>query len=232
MAELNKSLTGSGRNMLNTHKDTPAGNTASAAIHQLPSSLLAPHPLIAALFPPVLAVKARLIEEFKNSGFGPQYPPLIGEFDGNRILICDGITRLAAAVEAELTELPVMITSFADDFSRIAFAVKNNHARPRQLIRAMRFRVVEAVTAIEDAKAKDWQTHQTAFNSVPRGANRGQANAVIGKLIGISTDKVHRIRCVSTDPELRQMVIDGKLSVNTAFRQLRPQARAPIQTCR
>jgi|GEM_PF-6642271 len=204
--------------------ETPSTFTSeSDRIRQIPLARLYPHPDIAAMIEPDPTVQRQLAESFRAHGhYEQQFAPLIGEenADGN-VTVVEGLTRLAAAREAGLKKLPVMLTTFPDDASRIRYAIKVQVARRRHLTPPDCLRAVDALASMEDSKARDRQEHRGDGGLVSSDTKGGgRANESIGKILGISASTVNRIRCVGKNPQLRAQVLAGKLTIHAAFAQI------------
>lgn len=161
------------------------------------------------LFPIESRVLYRVQENMYQHGYDPSQPIILWAEKG---VVVDGHTRLAAARNLYLKEVPVHEKSFADEGEALAYAIHNQKNR-RNLSEAELLRCIEAV----DKRRKRGGDHRSE-DAKSKGANAPveRSAETTANIVGISPDKVKRARSVLSDPKEKEAVMAGEKSINQA----------------
>ncbi len=127
------------------------------------------------------------------------------------MIVLDGHTRLRAAQNVGLSEVPVVVLSFGDERAALDYAIHNQRDR-RNLTESQILSLIELI----DTKYPRGRG-QAGQQKVPRGAFRKSAETT-ARTIGVSPRKVERARKVlqSGDESIKEMVRKGEMSINQA----------------
>ncbi|MGQ9689194.1 MAG: hypothetical protein ACUVXF_10470 [Desulfobaccales bacterium] len=169
-------------------------------------------------------------EDMLKNGFDGSQPLTIW---AEQAVLIDGHTRLAAAKNLGLEEVPVYEKSFADEDAALAYGIHAQRNR-RNLTAAAFLRCVKALGSRRerggDHKSLEYHANSKAQScafdpgkvaKAPNGAI-GKSAEDIAKLIGTSTRKVEQARTVLTHApkEVIAAVKAEKMSVNRAYQEI------------
>jgi ParB family chromosome partitioning protein len=166
------------------------------------------------------AVKAHI----ETHGYDESQPIVIWEEEA---VVVDGHSRLQAAIDLGLEEVPVHMKSFQGEDAALEYAIHNQRHR-RNLTEAEILRCIEAVDKRREAQ-RDEQGKYTVGPSEPMGRSAAQT----AKIVGTSESKVKRVRAVLSDPEVAEEVRAGRVTINKGAQEVRakkvkpPDATAP-----
>jgi ParB-like chromosome segregation protein Spo0J len=156
----------------------------------------------------------------KVHGFDPSYP-IVCTHNDDKICVVDGYTRLKAARMLNLNAVPVIFKTFGSEDDALAYAIHNQKDR-RNLTDADLLRCIQAVDRLK-ARGGD---HTTQEAKASLGAiAQGKSSEDTAKIVGTSPRKVEKARAVlnKADPETKQAVLDGQVSINQAYTYTNPK---------
>ena len=175
------------------------------------------------IFPIRESVLNEIAESMKRNGYDYTRPIVI--WAGHKVTVIDGHTRLAAALKAGISKVPIMLKEFADEEAALEYAI-NCQRRRRNLTDG---EVLECLKALDERKTIGRPSKMTSTNVVP-----GRSAPRTAKLLGTSQTKVERMRTINAHaaPEVREALRDGKITVNRAYdetmrRRREEEARLP-----
>ena len=155
------------------------------------------------LFPINPTVLAAMTEDMKTHGFDMVHPIVV--WGGHNGVVVDGHTRLQAAKDAGVLNVPLVIKEFADEDEAIQYAIGSQRNR-RNLTDS---ELLNCIAAID--------------SRFPRGGSSKTAREVFGNsaqktadILGISKTKVEKLRTVNdhASSQVKDAVLNGELSVN------------------
>ncbi len=164
-----------------------------------------------AIFPIQEKVLDAIITTMVKSGFDPAYPIIVWK---DKNIVIDGHTRLAAAIECAIDDVPVIEHNFPSEDVAVRYAIDCQRNR-RNLTDADILRLVSEL----DKRRKQGARTDLA----PHGAKSGKSADDTAEAIGISTRKVERTRAVldKASPEIKKQVEAGAVSINKAYEATR-----------
>jgi hypothetical protein len=196
------------------------------------------------LFPVEPETLNRIKEHMKIHGYDPSQPVTVW----NRILV-DGHTRLTAALEIGIEEIPVCSKQFADEQEALEYAIHNQVDR-RNLTDGDILRLIEAldrrckvgrpkITSNEvisgdtpkkshlfDVPAKPG-TIACALETLQMSKKKRSTSQRTAKIIGTSSGKVEKARAILDrsvlhldNEKARQAVLRGDMSINKAYNKV------------
>ena len=167
------------------------------------------------LFPINPTVLAAMTEDMKTHGFDMVHPIVV--WGGHNGVVVDGHTRLQAAKDAGVLNVPLVIKEFADEDEAIQYAISSQRNR-RNLTDS---ELLNCIAAID--------------SRFPRGGSSKTAREVFGNsaqktadILGISKTKVEKLRTVNdhASNQIKDAVLNGELSVNKAYNETMAARRA------
>jgi protein gp37 len=155
-------------------------------------------------------------------GYDQSQPILV--WDEGQVVI-DGHTRLKAAQEAGIEDVPVHYKSFGTEDEALAYAIHLQRNR-RNLTDAEIIRCIEALD-MRKARGGDRKSEDFQKSKAPNGAIDKSAKET-AKMIGVSPRKVERARTVLEHAEepVKEAVKAGELSINRAYQETQDARRA------
>jgi ParB family chromosome partitioning protein len=137
----------------------------------------------------------------KESGYDKAEPVVIWK---GKDIVVDGHTRLKAAIEAGLDEIPVEEKEFASIEEAKRYTYKRQAER-RNLTQA---EIFAAATELEIKATRD---------------GSGRASEILGKELGISAATIQHARKIAShgSPETVEKVRGNRLSINKAYQQIK-----------
>ena len=166
------------------------------------------------LFPINPTVLAAMTEDMKTHGFDMVHPIVV--WGGHNGVVVDGHTRLQAAKDAGVLNVPLVIKEFADEDEAIQYAISSQRNR-RNLTDSELLNCIAAIDL-----------------RFPRGGSSKTAREVFGNsaqktasLLGISKTKVEKLRTVNdhASSQIKDAVLKGDLSVNKAYNETMAERR-------
>ena len=139
-----------------------------------------------------------------------------------RGVVIDGHTRLAAAKNLGLEEVPVYEKSFADEDAALRYAIHNQRNR-RNLTDVEIIRCIEALDRRKQAGRPSEKLASKKANF-----KKGKSAQETAKLVGTSRAKVERVRTVLEHAEepVKEAVKAGEMSINRAYQETQETRRA------
>lgn len=170
------------------------------------------------LFPIESRVLDRVQRDMYQHGYDPSQPIILWAEQGG---VIDGHTRLAAARNLYLKEVPVHEKSFADEGEALAYAIHNQKNR-RNLSEAELLRCIEAVD-----KRRERGGDRRSEDAKSKGANAPieRSAEITANIVGTSPDKVKRARSVLSDQKEKEAVMAGKKSINQASKDAKAKRK-------
>lgn len=191
-------------------------------------------PPFSELFPIDPETLERIREHMRIHGFDPSQPIIVW----NGVLV-DGHTKLNAAVENGIQEIPVCEKRFVNEDEAIEYAVHNQVDR-RNLTDRDILRLVEML----DKKKEVGRPKKITSSNVISGiaTNKGhlfddpkkgpvrrlldsmkRTSVTTARMIGTSSTKVEKARIIldrtNIDSSIKQAVLNGEISLNEAYRK-------------
>ncbi len=168
------------------------------------------------LFPIKLELLEKIEEGMKEWEYDKSQPIIVGTWEGQDEPVCiDGHTRLLAALNVGITEVPVYEYEYDDEETAIEHAIMLQCHR-RNLSDAELLHFIEML----DRPSVLHRNENGKFAGAPNGA-AGKSAEATGKLLGISGRKVERGRTIIDhgDPEIVEAVKNGEMSVNKGYEE-------------
>jgi len=170
------------------------------------------------LFPIQAATLADIRNDMMSRGFDSDYPILLGVFpDG--FAVVDGHTRKAAALEAEIVEVPVIKREFSSDREALDYAIHLQRDR-RNITDAELYSYIHAIDETKqrgrkEAGAEDLESY------------KGRSADHTAQVTGTSPNKVKKARAIEKDgsEELKDEVRQGKKTINAAYNEVQEQKK-------
>jgi ParB family chromosome partitioning protein len=167
-------------------------------------------PEIEAIFAVKEETLQAIIKSMKETGYDKAEPVVIWK---GRNVVVDGRTRLKAAIEAGIPEIPVEEKEFA------TLEEAKRYTRKRQIDRRnlSQKEIYEAAAELPNKHERD---------------GSGRAAELLAKELGISAATVHHARKVaaSSAPEVIDQVKQNKMSINQAYNLTKKKTTKPEQT--
>jgi len=181
----------------------------NATVRMLQTASLKILPALEDLLPIDGHVLKNIMDDMKEQGFDPAFPVVVWK---ERNVIVDGHTRLQAAEELEIKEVPVVKKSFKDEDEAQLYALHAQCHR-RNLTDGEIRRLVELYDKI--MKKRQGQRTDLASNE----AKSGKSSEEIAEKMGISSSKVEKSRTITAhaDDETKKQLDEGKISMHKAY---------------
>jgi ParB-like chromosome segregation protein Spo0J len=186
------------------------------------------HPFFESLFPMQPKLLEKIETDMREGTYDLSQPVILATWNGQKEPVCiDGHTRLKAAINAGIEELPVWTHEFDTEEEAIKKAIMLQQNR-RNMSDAD---IVACVAALDSRRmrggdrrseeAKSKASSDAIENSPSKSA------AETAELMGISTTKVERTRTLLEhgDPETIDEVKKGKKSINKATKEIREKRK-------
>ncbi len=176
------------------------------------------HKSFEALFPIKPELMATIEEGMKTWDYDESQPIIVGTWEGQNEPVCiDGHTRLLAAMNVGITEVPVYEQEYSGEEAAIEHAIVLQCHR-RNLSDAELFRYMEII----DERYVPQRNENGKFAGAPNGAAVKSSEAT-AKLLGTSSRKTERMRAIMDygDAETVDAVKNGEMSVNKGYEETR-----------
>jgi ParB-like chromosome segregation protein Spo0J len=186
------------------------------------------HPFFEELFPMQPKLLEKIETDMREGTYDLSQPVILATWNGQKEPVCiDGHTRLKAALNAGIEELPVWTHEFDTEEEAIKKAIMLQQNR-RNMSDADTLVCVAALDSrrmrggdrrSEEAKSK---ASSDAIENAP-----SKSAAETAEVMGISTTKVERTRTLLDhgDPETIDEVKNGKKSINKATKEIREKRK-------
>lgn len=156
------------------------------------------------------AVLAAMTEDMKKHGFDMVHPIVV--WGGHNGVVVDGHTRLQAAKDAGVLNVPIVLKDFATEEDALQYAISSQRNR-RNLTDAELINCLSQLDKIKVAGRKKLASTEAD--------SKGKSAEKTAELLGISRAKVERLRAVNahgTD-EIKQAVAKGEISARKAYEE-------------
>ena len=156
------------------------------------------------------AVLAAMTEDMKKHGFDMVHPIVV--WGGHNGVVVDGHTRLQAAKDAGVLNVPLVIKEFATEEDALQYAISSQRNR-RNLTDAELINCLSQLDKIKVAGRKKLASTEAD--------SKGKSAEKTAELLGISRAKVERLRAVNahgTD-EIKKAVANGEISARKAYEE-------------
>jgi protein gp37 len=161
-------------------------------------------------------------DSMQHQGFDASNPILVWKGEG---VVVDGHTRLQAAEDIGIPEVPVFEQEFADEAQAVEYAIRHQRdRRNRELTNAEIFRCVEAIHSPKSIVGRPRKGGETFSRE---NVSPGRANDETASLIGVKPMTVARVLAILKDGDdaLKAEVLIGKTSIKKAYEEIRKQKR-------
>ncbi len=180
------------------------------------------HPLFEKMFAINEALLAKIEQDMREDRYDRSQPIILATWDGQEEYVCiDGHTRLQAARNLGIEEVPVFLHEFNTEDEALEKAIKLQRNR-RNMTDA---KIIACIEALDKKKPRGGDRRSDEAKSKASDAAIETTSAKSAKetadLLGVSTTKVERVRNVlnNGDPETVEAVKNGEKSVHTAYQE-------------
>ena len=165
------------------------------------------------LFPTRPEVMVAVGQAMAEWGYDQSQPILVWD-DGQAVI--DGHTRLKAAQEVGIEDVPVYYKSFKTEDEALAYAIHLQRNR-RNLTDA---EIVRCIEALDRRKQVGRPSEKLASSEA--NFKKGKSSQETAKLVGTSRAKVERARTVLEHAleEVKEAVRSGEMSINRAYQEV------------
>jgi protein gp37 len=180
----------------------------------------------AEIFPTPPLVLAAVTEAMRTWGYDPSQPVIVWD-EGQAVI--DGHTRLKAAQEAGIEDIPVHYKSFETEDEALAYAIHLQRNR-RNLTDAEIIRCIEALdrrkTRGGDHKSENYKKSKPPNDGIDSGKSASAKKTA--KVVGTSPRKVERARTILEHAEepVKEAVKAGEMSINQAYQLTQEKRKA------
>ena len=181
------------------------------------------HESFQALFPIRPELLTIIEEDMKTWEYDESQPIVLATWEGQDEPVCiDGHTRLQAAKNAGIMEVPVYEQEYSSEEAAIEHAVQLQCHR-RNLTDAELFRYMEII----DERHVPQRNENGKFAGAPNGA-AGKSSEATAKLLGTSSRKAERMPAIMDhgDSETVDAVKNGEMSVNKGYEETQKKRKA------
>lgn len=159
-------------------------------------------------------------EDMDKRGFDHSQPIVLWDNEG---VVIDGHTRLQAARELALEEVPVCVKGFPDEDAAIEYAIHNQRNR-RNLTEADILRCIEAVDKRRD-RGGDRRSEEARSKASNEAIEKVKSAEETARIVGTSRAKVERARAVLDNPQAAAEVKAGKKKISRAYQEIQAKRK-------
>jgi protein gp37 len=182
------------------------------------------------LFKNLLPIDSRDLEAIEESmssgGYDVDHPIFLWGKSG---IVVDGHTRLLAARNVGLVDIPVVEKEFKDEEEVLAY-ILHEHRYRKKIGDDVVFAVIEVIDKRKDKLAylKKGEHSPEASSDATVNQTAGKSSAETASIVGTSERKVEKARTVidQAPEELKEEVRSGKTTINKAYTQVQEQKKA------
>ena len=169
------------------------------------------------------AIKARI----DAHGYDESQPIVIWDEEG---VVVDGHSRLQAAMDLGLEEVPVHTKTFRDEDAALEYAIHNQRHR-RNLTEAELLRCIEAVDRRQN-RGGDRRSEEAKSKPPNGGIEKSKSPSAqdTARIVGVSTRKVERARAVLAEPQAAAEVKAGKKNISRAYQEIQANRKNQSQS--
>ena len=149
--------------------------------------------------------------------------------DGNDILI-DGHNRWNISVMHGGIPFQIKRMEFPDRDAVKLWIIRNQLGR-RNIDKWIRFDLSKQLAEIEAKQAKERQGTRTDIVPILAPSNAGKTRDKMAEIVGVSHGTYDKMKAIDekATPETKQLVREGKLSINQAFNSVHPKRPDPVK---
>jgi hypothetical protein len=171
----------------------------------------------------IFEIKDQVLEKIeadmrtRSYGFDPSQPVILGTWEGQKEAVCiDGHTRLTAAINVGIEEIPAFTHEFDTKQEALAHAIHLQCNR-RNLSDGELMKALE----ILDRRNESTRDPETGKFTAAQSCASGRSSEVVAKELNTSPRKVEQIRTISDngDPDVVDAVKTGKMSANKGYNE-------------
>ncbi len=182
-------------------------------------------------FEDLFPINPELLEKIENDMRDGTYdlsqPVILASWKGQKEPVCiDGHTRLRAAINVGIEEVPIWIHEFDSEQEAIDHAIKLQQNR-RNMTDA---ELMVCVALLDSKRPRGGDRRSEQAKSKPSSDGNGNSRSASAKetadKIGTSSRKVEKARTVlgKGDPDTVKAVTSGKMSINKAYQEVQTKA--------
>lgn len=162
------------------------------------------------LFPIREVVLKEIVSDMKTNGYDPAHPIIL--WGGHRATVIDGHTRLCAAKEAGIIDIPVVTKDFSNEREALEYAISAQRNR-RNLTSE---ELLNCLAELD--KRKGVGRPEKTAKSV---AISGRSSQNTAEVLGISRGKVEKMRTINdhASPEIRNAITSGNMSIDKGYKE-------------
>lgn len=166
-----------------------------------------------AIFPIDPEIQEHITKDMQENGYDPAFPVTIW---GPKNILIDGNTRLLAAQDAGINDIPVEKKSFSNQDKALEYAIHCQRDR-RNISDAELFSCIEAVDKRKRQGERTDLKKDNLGSSEPKSG--GPSAEKTADIVGTSVSKVKKARVVMdhADADTQQAVKDAKKTINKAY---------------
>jgi len=183
------------------------------------------HPTFRELFPIKPEILKSIEEDMKAQlyGFDPAQPVILATWEGQGEPVClDGHTRIQAAINVGIKEIPVWVCEFDAEQEAFEHSIHLQCNR-RNLSDAERYRYFEMV----DKRNPQERNPATGQFTRMQDCNPGKSAERTAELLNTSPRKVSQMRTIAdhANPEVREAVRKGEKTINRGYEETQRKRR-------
>ena len=172
------------------------------------------------IFPINAELLDTIIKDMKERGFDESQPLLLWKEE--KVLI-DGHTRLEAAIEADIQQVPIHEKSFKDETEAVEYVIHLQKDR-RNLTDSELYQCIieldNRYTLGGDRKSEKISSARALLKSDESDMKEKSSREKTAKTLGTSSTKVQKVRTINdhAPDEIKEAVSTGQISINKAYK--------------
>jgi len=210
--------------ILKNPEQARANNTTVRESFRVSPGSLMQRPPFQGLYQIDPGVLERITTHMRANGYDNGQPITVWRHDEERVVV-DGNTRLQAARDAGLMEVTVIYRSFASDAEALEYAIHNQRDR-RNLTDQQILGLVEIV----DKPVTGFKGDAPIARSMANGEKPVRSAELTAEVIGTGRAKVEEARTVLSDPEVKEKVKSGGISIHAGAREVKAKRGGKAKT--
>lgn len=164
------------------------------------------------IFTIAMDVLEKIQQDMQENGYDRSQPIILWAETG---IVVDGHTRLQAAKNLGIEEIPVIEKEFADEDAALTYAIHNQRDR-RNLAQAD---LVRCIKAVDKRRERGGDRRSEKAKSKASSDANEKSSHITAKIVGTSPTIVEKVRAITADPEAEAEVMAGGKSVNQAYQE-------------
>jgi ParB family chromosome partitioning protein len=180
-------------------------------------------PTFEKLFPIKEGLLEAIATDMRENQFDLSQPVILASWDGQKELVCiDGHTRLQAAINAGIEQVPVWIREdFETEEAALAHAIKLQRNR-RNMTDA---ELMSCIEVLDKIRPRGRHADGEPTSKMPQGCGKESGRSASAKetaeIVGCSSRKVEQARTVENhaSAEILDAVKKGEMSINKAYQE-------------